>query len=269
MDIALSFSRYCETLVSRYSSLTEHLSGEEEDVVVLTFAQLDEIVDILPPSARRYAAWWANSSNSAHQSKYWLDAGRRAKPEIAEERVRFSRTRALGDTDDSARPPRAAGRKRSPARREEDAVRTRKPVDLVPTGEVARATLIYEWMSAGEIALGGEKLDMPLLQGRPGVFRFRIRSTSGSVSSYVGETENLASQMNHFRHPSPSQLTNIRLNEILSKTLSAGGAAHLEVTVAGLMSGEALDLSQRSARILIENAALYDLHRRGDVVEDH
>ena len=255
--------------MSRYSSLTEHLSGEEEDVVTLTFAQLDEIVDILPPSARKYAAWWANSSNSAHQSKYWLDAGRRAKPEIAEERIRFSRTQDLGNTNDSAKPPSAAGKKRSPARREEDAVRTRKPMELVPTGDVARGTLIFEWMSAGEIVLRGEKLDMPLLQGRPGVFRFKIRSTSGFVSSYVAETENLASQMNHFRHPSPSQLTNIRLNEILSKTLSAGGAAHLEVVVAGLMSGEALDLSQRSARILIESAALCELLRQGDVVEDH
>ena len=253
--------------MSRYSSLTEHLLDDEEDVVTLTFAQLDEIVGTLPPSARKYAAWWANSSSSAHQSKYWLDAGRRARPDLAEERVHFSRTQAAEDTDDPSKPPRAARRKRTAPRREEEAVRTRRPVEVVPTGEITRATLIFEWMSAGAIALRGENLDMPLLQGRPGVFRIKICSTSGSVSWYVGETENLASQMNHFRHPSPSQLTNIRLKEILSKTLSAGGTAHVEVAVAGLISGEALDLTQRAARTLIESAALCELHRRGNVVE--
>jgi hypothetical protein len=141
-------------------------------------------------------------------------------------------------------------------------------VELSPTGEMKRSTVMYEWQSAGNVNLSKDRLDMPLLGGRPGIYRFTITESSGSKCYYVGETENLSRRMNHYRQPGPTQQTNIRLNARLLKVLAHAGRVEVDVVVAALAAGESLDLSYRPSRILIESAELCDLHARGEVVEN-
>lgn len=66
-------SRVHTTSMPRWSLLTEYLA-QQDDVVVLTFPELDRIVEGLPPSATRHRAWW--SGDRTHV-RAWRDAGYR------------------------------------------------------------------------------------------------------------------------------------------------------------------------------------------------
>lgn len=62
--------------MSKYESLAKHLAASNASELVMTFAQLEQILGgPLPTSARTYRPWWANSAHGHVQSKGWLDAG--------------------------------------------------------------------------------------------------------------------------------------------------------------------------------------------------
>ncbi len=57
--------------MGKYTPLTEWLKGCQEDSVVRTFGEIEEIIgDELPCTAQRYFTFWANWS-----SKAWVEAG--------------------------------------------------------------------------------------------------------------------------------------------------------------------------------------------------
>ena len=64
---------------SRYDGLRQHLAGRTEDVVRLSFAQIEGLIEgELTASARQYRPWWANERGGTHvHARAWLDAGRR------------------------------------------------------------------------------------------------------------------------------------------------------------------------------------------------
>jgi hypothetical protein len=245
--------------VSRYDPLTESLSRESEDSIEFTFEDIDELVGGLPPSARKHAAWWSNGQSS-HQARYWLEAGRRAKPDFMRGVIRFDRAPA-GDNAPANQEQRRESHA-APA-----VVTTRKPVVLTPTGEHVRASISYEWQSADEVRMHGDKVVLPQLTARPGIYRFRIEHREGSVSFYVGETDNLFRRMGHYRNPGPSQQTNVRLNELL-RALQNGGRAVVEIVTAALCGGESLDFALKWQRRLIENMAVVELLRVGATVDN-
>jgi hypothetical protein len=81
------------TMVHRYEGLTAHLTraGAGLGAVTLSFGELESILGArLPESARRYAAWWSNSTRS-WQDRTWLGAGFRAWASLRGERVEFYR----------------------------------------------------------------------------------------------------------------------------------------------------------------------------------
>jgi len=64
--------------VSKYDPLRETLTVGDPGPRQMTFAEIDDIVGGLPPSARRYDAWWENEEEGSHvQARAWMDAGRR------------------------------------------------------------------------------------------------------------------------------------------------------------------------------------------------
>jgi hypothetical protein len=127
---------------------------------------------------------------------------------------------------------------------------------------------MYEWQAAGTAGIVNDRLEMPALEGRPGIYRFAIAEANGSQCFYIGETDNLSRRMAHYRNPGPSQQTNVRLHARLQKVLTQGGRVAVSVVVAALCTGNALDLSHRPARLLIENAELCELHGRGQAIEN-
>lgn len=81
----------------------------------------------------------------------------------------------------------------------------------------------FEWTDAGQVILDSKhKLRFPPLPKAPGAYRLRLSGT-GSVSVYIGETDNLYDRAMGYRNPGPSQQTNIRMNGRMTHHLEEGG----------------------------------------------
>ncbi len=64
--------------MSKYSKLADYLHEHKSDRLLLTFADIESLIDApLPESARKYDAWWANSrtADSHVWAHLWLRAG--------------------------------------------------------------------------------------------------------------------------------------------------------------------------------------------------
>jgi hypothetical protein len=76
-----------------YLALYEYLDGRFANVVVLSFAEIEDLLGFpLPVSARRDARWWANDdlANAAHANA-WRLARRTATPHLSAQSVTFER----------------------------------------------------------------------------------------------------------------------------------------------------------------------------------
>jgi len=228
-------------VASRYEALTAALKGRTEPVVTFTFGELDRLVGGLPPSARTHPAWWSNSRTSRPHSRFWLDAGRRARPDFNAERVTFE-----------------LGAETAPAPRQKRFGPTRVPAQLEPTGDAETGTIRFEWLDAGTIDLdSSNKPVFDRLPSEPGVYRFSFTDADGRlVGVYVGESDNLARRMGHYRNPGPTQPTNQRIHARILQVLGAGGDAALAVATTASIDKDALDFTSRPARLLAENLAL-------------
>ena len=82
--------------MSKYDPLREYLGSQKQYEITLGFGEIENILtDVLPPSAAKYAEWWANEVNpkTTHtQCRSWLAAGFKAFPNIAASQVRFVRS---------------------------------------------------------------------------------------------------------------------------------------------------------------------------------
>jgi len=76
--------------MTKYDALTDYLNQRSEISFTVSFAELDQIVD-LPASAKKHRAWWAHSRNSQRHASAWLDAGYNATPDFVTGRVQFER----------------------------------------------------------------------------------------------------------------------------------------------------------------------------------
>jgi hypothetical protein len=68
--------------MGKYDALREHLAASAQPVLRLSFAEIERILgDVLPPSARKHQAWWANEApGGTHgHARSWLDAGYRTQ----------------------------------------------------------------------------------------------------------------------------------------------------------------------------------------------
>jgi hypothetical protein len=116
------------------------------------------------------------------------------------------------------------------------------------------------WVKLGRILLDDGKLKFPRAPFQPGLYRFRIRGSSGTAV-YVGETENLPRRFLLYASPGASQQTNLRLNAKFRLELSNGS----EIAVAVMTTGawiefgstrEIADFSSKAMRRLFEHAAI-------------
>ncbi|MCC7104950.1 MAG: hypothetical protein IT307_07385 [Chloroflexi bacterium] len=63
-----------------YEPLLKHLASLRTHREVLTFDQLELLLGRrLPPSARRYVAWWSNTPDRSRHCYAWLEAGWRVE----------------------------------------------------------------------------------------------------------------------------------------------------------------------------------------------
>lgn len=241
-------------MASKYEALTTYLSGCPEPVVVMTFSELDRLVGGLPVSAQKHQAWWANTRTAQPHAHYWLDAKRRATPDLKAGLVRFE----IGAEVASA------------PRRRSAALPMQTKASLVSTGEVVEASVRFEWLAAGAVTLdSSSKPSFPSVPSRPGMYRFVLTDAVGAtVGVYIGESDQIARRMGNYRNPGPTQPTNQRMNGRLRDVLGAGGLVELSVAFEVTVDGEAFGLDTRPARLLAENAALIRANQLGLPVEN-
>lgn len=81
---------------AEYRSLHKYLKDRYADTVVLTFAEIEDLLGwALPDLARRQQQWWANTETDAAssvQSRSWTKASRTATPNLSARTVVFERT---------------------------------------------------------------------------------------------------------------------------------------------------------------------------------
>jgi hypothetical protein len=76
----------------KYDALGEHLKAQRSKELRMSFERIADLVGVLPQSAFKYTAWWANerSETTAHvHCKAWLDAGYKARPNLKAQTVTF------------------------------------------------------------------------------------------------------------------------------------------------------------------------------------
>jgi hypothetical protein len=125
-----------------------------------------------------------------------------------------------------------------------------------------RLSVEYFWRELGAIRFSTTKLLFPTAPEMPGLYRFDFGDRI-----YVGETDRLRRRFQHYRTPGPTQTTNIRLNAIVTEVLANAGTAEVSIVTDAIVEIEgmttALDLTQKSARLLLESAALTEARLAG------
>ena len=67
-------------MAKKYAALERFLRNCKQDIVTLSFAQIEiEIGCDLPKSAKRHPAWWGNNPTQHSQAQAWLNAGYRVR----------------------------------------------------------------------------------------------------------------------------------------------------------------------------------------------
>ncbi len=76
---------------TKYQPLQDYLRNSKQGEVILTFKQIEDIIDdILPKSAWKTKAWWSNRSKGALQAKAWMEAKYRVENvDIEQETITF------------------------------------------------------------------------------------------------------------------------------------------------------------------------------------
>jgi DNA-binding transcriptional regulator YiaG len=91
---------------SKYQPLLEFLRGSNQSEVILTFAEIEALMNNpLPNSAKTKRAWWSNRSKGALQASAWMEAGYRVEDvDLDGQRVTFRKpitkpqVQRVGDT---------------------------------------------------------------------------------------------------------------------------------------------------------------------------
>jgi hypothetical protein len=62
--------------MSKYEPLGDYLKKQGNDLVPMTFAEIERVTGVkLPASATKHRPWWSNNPDNSVMTKVWLDAG--------------------------------------------------------------------------------------------------------------------------------------------------------------------------------------------------
>jgi len=82
--------------MSKYAPLTGYLSSSGMDYILMTFAEVEEVIgDKLPRSAFEYRPWWSNNPSNHVNAYSWLRAGyKTADVDMVERKLAFRKASA-------------------------------------------------------------------------------------------------------------------------------------------------------------------------------
>jgi hypothetical protein len=93
----------------------------------------------------------------------------------------------------------------------------------------------------------------------PAIYRWLVYHGDKLESVYIGEAEILCPRrIYHYLHPGPSQMTNIRINELFTQLVNEGRKITLEILVFKefVLDGKAVsisDLYKKTVRVFLEH----------------
>jgi hypothetical protein len=130
-----------------------------------------------------------------------------------------------------------------------------------------RVAVDFKWRALGLIRVEAQRLRFPDVADVPGIYQFNLGDRL-----YIGESDRLRRRFQHYRTPGVGQPTNIRLNVVMSELLVQGSAVDVAVITSASVEVDGrespLDLTRKSARLLVENAALTAERVAGRLVEN-
>jgi Nuclease subunit of the excinuclease complex len=212
--------------MSKYERLTAHLHGLSGNEWTATFQELEKVLGFsLPSSARTYNAWWANDVTGSRHSNAWLSAGWNTSDiNLTGKSVTFLRVGAVRE----AAPVKSARNEPQPAPK---VTSNMEDLPLAPGNNPLQVAVNMSWRTLGPLLGDRENgLIFPDAPEEPGLYRFRL-SGGDTPKSYIGETMQLKRRFSHYRNPSPSQATNIRINALFLEHLAAGHKIEIDVIV--------------------------------------
>ncbi|MDE0510354.1 MAG: hypothetical protein OXI88_01000 [Gammaproteobacteria bacterium] len=82
--------------MSKYAPLTGYLSSSGMDYILMTFAEVEDVIgDKLPRSAFEYRPWWSNNPSNHVNAYSWLRAGyKTADVDMVERKLAFRKASA-------------------------------------------------------------------------------------------------------------------------------------------------------------------------------
>jgi hypothetical protein len=78
--------------VGKYTPLKEYLLKQGKDIVPMTFAEIEAVLNATLPASKRYPAWWSNNEFNNTMTSEWLAAGYQTEAvDIASEKLVFKK----------------------------------------------------------------------------------------------------------------------------------------------------------------------------------
>lgn len=86
-------------MISKYENLAKHLAGRQEDMLRMTFEEIEKLIaGPLPKAAFEHRAWWANSDSNNHALNGWMQAGwETSQVDMESRELMFVRRRPRGE----------------------------------------------------------------------------------------------------------------------------------------------------------------------------
>jgi len=96
--------------MNKYEPLQEHLENWGIEEVPMDFSEIERVLKSkLPPSARKYRAWWSNNPSNSVMTYSWLNAGyRTSQVSLEGERVVFVKSESDQKPQSKPVPPNAS-----------------------------------------------------------------------------------------------------------------------------------------------------------------
>ena len=61
--------------MGKYAPLKEFLAANGQDLIPMSFAEIEKVLGLKLPASKQYPAWWSNNPSNNPMTKEWLEAG--------------------------------------------------------------------------------------------------------------------------------------------------------------------------------------------------
>lgn len=91
--------------MGKYEPLGKFLRSQKLQRIVMSFSEIERIINAKLPPSKKYPAWWSNNPDNNVMTRQWLDAGYETEAiDIASGKLVFRRNKKPGGEKEAPRP---------------------------------------------------------------------------------------------------------------------------------------------------------------------